>query len=81
MCKCVQVMGEAECRELVVQTWQTENAGGMLTTDGTNRRRTPGGVFFWLVKQKVTPADRARLFPPRRQTQSKPANDAAAAQG
>ena len=62
LCKCVQLLGEAEARQLVVQTWQTENAGGLLTQDGSNRRRTPGGVFLWLVKQKLSSADRARLF-------------------
>jgi hypothetical protein len=34
----------------------------MLTKDGT-RRRTPGGVFFQLVKERVTPQERRRLFP------------------
>ena len=62
LCKCVQLLGEAEARQLVVQTWQTENAGGLLTQDGSNRRRTPGGVFLWLVKQKLSSVDRARLF-------------------
>lgn len=63
LCKCAQVLGEDECRQLIVQVWQLENSGGLLTLDGTNRRRTPGGVFFWLVKQKVSATDRARLFP------------------
>jgi hypothetical protein len=37
----------------------------MLTRDGT-RRRTPGGVFFQLVRDACTPRERARLFPPQR---------------
>ena len=62
LCKCVQLLGEADARQLVVQTWKTETAGGLLTLDGTNRRRTPGGVFLWLVKQRLPAADRGRLF-------------------
>ena len=60
--RAVQAVGEATSRQLLVQTWQVEASGGLLTTDGTNRRRTPGGVFFWLVKQKASAEDRARIF-------------------
>ena len=60
--RCVQALGEATSRQLLVQTWQVEASGGLLTTDGSNRRRTPGGVFFWLVKQKASPEDRVRIF-------------------
>ena len=60
--RCVQAIGEATSRQLLVQTWQVEASGGLLTTDGTNRRRTPGGVFFWLVKQKASSEDRQRIF-------------------
>ena len=49
-------------RALLVQTWQVEETGGLLTTDGTNRRRTAGGVFFWLVKQRVNAAQRSKIF-------------------
>lgn len=62
MHRCVEALGEAACRQLLVQTWQVEASGGLLTTDGSNRRRTPGGVFFWLVKQKASAEDRARIF-------------------
>jgi len=71
VCKCVQLIGEAAARELIVQTQQIEDSGGLLTLDGTNRRRTPGGVFFWLVKQREGPANRALLFPPQPPRQPK----------
>jgi hypothetical protein len=35
----------------------------MLTKDET-RRRTPGGVFFQLVRERATKQERWRLFPP-----------------
>ena len=36
----------------------------MLTVDGTNRRRSPGGVFLWLVKQAATATQRLQIWPP-----------------
>jgi PHAX RNA-binding domain-containing protein len=47
---------------VLTETLQCEANGGMLTKDGT-RRRTPGGVFFQLVRQQATPQERRRLFP------------------
>jgi hypothetical protein len=58
----VQLVGEEASRQLLVQTWAVEDSGGLLTLDGTNRRRTPGGVFLWLVKQKLNEAQRAQIF-------------------
>ena len=63
--RAVQLLGEEACRTLLVQTWQIEDAGGLLTLDGSNRRRTPGGVFLWLVKQQLGNEQRAALFGPR----------------
>jgi hypothetical protein len=63
----VQLVGEEASRQLLVQTWAVEDSGGLLTLDGTNRRRTPGGVFLWLVKQKLNEAQRAQIFSAPRQ--------------
>lgn len=60
--KVLRTVGEDRCRALLADTLQCEANGGMLTRDGT-RRRTPGGVFFQLVKNHVTPQERRRLFP------------------
>ena len=68
--RAVQVLGETLARMLLVQTWQIEDTGGMLTLDGTNRRRTAGGVYLWLVKQKLNDAQRAQIFPPRPKAQA-----------
>jgi hypothetical protein len=48
--------------DLVKETFEVEESGGMLLPDNT-RRRTTGGVFFQLAKQKLTPEQRAVVFP------------------
>ncbi|EOD39161.1 hypothetical protein EMIHUDRAFT_251473 [Emiliania huxleyi CCMP1516] len=63
ICRLVEVLGEEACRGLLVQAWQVEENGGLLRTDGSGQRRTPGGVFLWLVKQQATPEQRARVWP------------------
>jgi hypothetical protein len=47
----VRAYGEEFVREYVERAQTVEAAGGLLQEDG--RRRTLGGVFFWLVKQAV----------------------------
>jgi hypothetical protein len=65
ICRVVEVMGEEASRQLLVQAWQVEENGGLLRTDGSEKRRTPGGVFLWLVKQQATQEQRARVWPPK----------------
>jgi len=47
--KVLRTVGQDRCAAILADTLQCEAHGGMLTQDGT-RRRTPGGVFFQLVK-------------------------------
>jgi hypothetical protein len=56
------VLGQDRCAAILVDTLQCEAHGGMLTKDGT-RRRTPGGIFFQLVRERATKHERRRLFP------------------
>jgi PHAX RNA-binding domain len=56
------VLGADRTTALLTAALQCEAAGGMLTRDGT-RRRTPGGVFFQLVRQQASATERRRLFP------------------
>src|SRR5207253_8807171 len=58
----LRMLGQDRCRVILEDTLQCEANGGMLRRDGTHRR-TPGGVFFQLVKERVTPPERRRLFP------------------
>jgi len=58
----LRTLGPARTIDLLTEALQVEAAGGMLTKDGS-RRRTPGGVFFQLVKERVTAKERRQLFP------------------
>ena len=57
-----RTLGHDRCRAILADTLTCEANGGMLTKDGT-RRRTPGGVFFQLVRERATKHERRRLFP------------------
>src|SRR5712671_821452 len=58
----LRVLGTDRTAAILAETLTCEASGGMLTNDGT-RRRTPGGVFFQLVRQRATTQERWRLFP------------------
>lgn len=55
------------CARLVTVVWHAMDAnslrvvlqagGGMATADGSGRRRSPGGVFFLLLKDRVSKDD------------------------
>ena len=59
--KVLRMFGIDRATAILADTLQCEANGGMLTKDRT--RRTPG-VFFQLVKERATPQERRRLFPP-----------------
>src|SRR5215831_7581544 len=60
--KVLRTLGVDRTTTILADTLQCEANGGMLTKDAT-RRRTPGGVFFQLVKERATCQERRRLFP------------------
>jgi hypothetical protein len=59
----VFVLGEERALSLLAETQQIEADGGRLTNDG-QQRRTPGGVYFKLAKDKISGAERGRIFTP-----------------
>jgi PHAX RNA-binding domain-containing protein len=65
----LRVLGTERCLDLLADTLTLEANGGMLTHTGA-RRRTPGGVFLQLVRERTTPKERWRLFPGPAQHQS-----------
>jgi hypothetical protein len=62
LAKVLRTLGPERTAAILVDTLQQEAAGGLLTKDGT-RRRTAGGVFFQLVRERVTRQERRQLFP------------------
>jgi len=60
--KVVNVIGADRAREFFQQTLDIEAEGGMLVVSG-KRRRTAGGVFFYLVRKNVSTEERKAIFP------------------
>jgi Phosphorylated adapter RNA export protein, RNA-binding domain len=58
----VQTLGPERALQLLEQAQTVEAGGGLMLLDG-RRRRTPGGVFFRLVRENTTPAERSRIWP------------------
>lgn len=58
----VELCGIDFAREVYEKTVQKEADGGMMLPDGS-RRRTIGGVFFYLVRHQVSDEHHALIFP------------------
>lgn len=60
----VETVGEDFVQEILEKTREVENKGGMfVANDREARRRTPGGVFFHLVKEQITEEHKKIVFP------------------
>jgi hypothetical protein len=59
----VRVLGDQVSLAVLEETQRIEQSGGMLLPDGS-RRRTPGGVFFFLARQKLSHEDKVAIFRP-----------------
>ncbi|MDP9372591.1 MAG: phosphorylated adapter RNA export RNA-binding domain-containing protein [Chloroflexota bacterium] len=81
LARVVDVLGEDQARALLEETLAVEARGGLLLPDGS-RPRTPGGVFFHLVRGQASPEELRRIFPPRPRQQRRPgpARDAGVSQ-
>ena len=59
-----EVAGEEFARSLLEETYEIEEKGGMMVeSEGEMRRRSPGGVFFYLVKERLSEEQRKIVFP------------------
>ncbi|MEI8165473.1 MAG: hypothetical protein WCG26_03805 [Chloroflexales bacterium] len=58
----VRHLGPAAAQATATEAIQLEAAGGMLLPDGS-RRRTLGGVFFAIVRARLSPEEQALIFP------------------
>jgi hypothetical protein len=57
----VQTIGEERALVILQQALDIEQKGGLMLPDGS-RRRTPGGVFFRLVKEQMSPEERRQVW-------------------
>ena len=62
LAKVLRTLGQERCQAIFAEACTIEAHGGMLVKAG-DRRRTPGGTFFHLVRQQCSTEERARLFP------------------
>jgi PHAX RNA-binding domain len=67
----VTALGEETCLSLLAETDRIEKAGGMERGDGKGRR-SPGGVFFYLARQKLPKEQRAAIFNDKMPREPKP---------
>jgi hypothetical protein len=58
----VMVLGAQEALTFLQETLALEAAGGLQTLDGS-RRRTPGGAFIALVRERATQSQREMIWP------------------
>ena len=59
----VKALGEEASLSLLEETKRIEAGGGMMLPDNS-RKRTPGGVFFFLARQKLSHEDKVNIFRP-----------------
>jgi hypothetical protein len=60
--RAVQVLGEARALAFLAETQEVEAAGGLMTSTG-ERKRTPGGTYFKLMRSAITGRERRTIFP------------------
>lgn len=73
----VQTIGVKRSLDILKRTLEIEADKGLLTHDG-GRRRTAGGVFFFLVRGRTSEAERDKLWPNREDKKRKKEETAAA---
>jgi len=73
--KVINFLGRATCLDLLHKTQEIEAKGGMMTSNG-DRRRTPGGVWFYLARGVMTPEQRRAVWPRLPKVKKKPAQGA-----
>jgi PHAX RNA-binding domain-containing protein len=66
----VRLLGVEWAQTVLRETLAIEAQGGLILPDG--RRRTVGGVFFYLARQRMTPEQAALVFPRTGQPQAPP---------
>ncbi len=62
--RALRLLGEERVRAIVARALEVEAAGGMMLPNGS-RRRTLGGMFFYLLRAEVGQKDWYRIFRPQ----------------
>ncbi len=62
--RAVRILGEERVRALVARTFDVEAVGGLMLSN-ESRRRTPGGVFFHLMRWEAEYKEWYRIFRPQ----------------
>ncbi len=62
--RAVRILGPVQVQALLDRTLEIERTGGLLLPDGS-RRRTPGGVFFYLIRTTVAPKEAYKILRPQ----------------
>jgi len=72
MLRVVEVLGKELPIQLFKETQKIEHDGGMMVING-KRRRTPGGVFLFLLKhnESITPDNRKEIFTDERKNSNR----------
>ena len=68
MRRALDCIGVVEANDIAIQVYRIEGDGGQMTRDGV-RRRTPGGVFWALLKERVTKEEWADIFAEEKEVQ------------
>ena len=68
MRRALEVIGVVEANDIAIQVYRIEGEGGQMTSDGA-RRRTPGGVFWALLRERVTKEEWADIFAEEKEVQ------------
>jgi hypothetical protein len=68
----IKIMGADFAQELLRETEIVEAQGGLFL-ERENRRRTPGGVFFYLARDRMTKQQRGKVFGGPQQNQGQAA--------
>ena len=72
----VERLGTERALAFLEETLEVEAQGGLMLPDGS-RRRTPGGLFFYLVRTRVAPEEWADIWQARYRAKKKTAQVAA----
>jgi hypothetical protein len=74
--KVVSLIGVEQAQALLQKTLETEAAGGLMVTN-QSRRRTPGGVFFYLARTSFPKSIVRQIWPPPVKTSQSAAGERA----